>query len=72
MEIKKRAVENCERAGLGGLLVPAVIPGVNLHRLGEILEFAKAHIPTVTSTSSRSATLGVIPAGFRRMRAAAA
>lgn len=46
-EIKRRAVENCERAGIGVLLVPVVIPGLNLHRLGEIIDFAKEHIPTV-------------------------
>ena len=47
LEIKKQAIANCEKLGIGVLLVPVVIPGVNLHRLGEIIEFAKAHIPTV-------------------------
>lgn len=46
-EIKKKAIENCEKLGIGVLLVPVVIPGLNLHRLGEIIEFAKAHIPTI-------------------------
>lgn len=46
-DIKLRAIENCEKVGIGVLLVPVVIPGVNLHRLGEIVAFAKAHIPTV-------------------------
>lgn len=47
LDIKRRAIENCEKVGIGVLLVPVVIPGLNLHRLGEIVEFAKAHIPTV-------------------------
>lgn len=47
LEIKKRAIANCEELGLGVLLVPVVIPGLNLHRLGEIIDFAKSHIPTV-------------------------
>ena len=47
MDVKQRAIENCEKAGIGVLLVPVVIPGVNLHRLGEIVAFAKEHIPTV-------------------------
>lgn len=47
LDIKLRAIANCEKAGLAMLLVPVVIPGVNLHRLGEIVEFAKAHIPTI-------------------------
>jgi len=47
MDIKLRAIENCEKLGIGVLLVPVVIPGLNLHRLGEIIDFAKSHIPTV-------------------------
>ena len=47
LDIKLRAIENCEAAGLAVLLVPVVIPGVNLHRIGEIVDFAKKHIPTI-------------------------
>lgn len=47
MEIKKQAIANCEALGIGVLLVPVVIPELNLHRLGEIIAFAKSHIPTV-------------------------
>lgn len=47
MDVKRRAIANCEKVGLGVLLVPVVIPGLNLHRLGEIIRFAKEHIPTV-------------------------
>lgn len=47
LDIKLRAIENCEKVGMGVLLVPVVIPGVNLHKLGEIVEFAKRHVPTV-------------------------
>lgn len=46
-EIKKKAIENCEKVGIGVLLVPVVIPKLNLHRLGEIVAFAKTRIPTV-------------------------
>ena len=47
VDIKFRAIENCEKLGVGVLLVPVVMPGLNLHRLGEIIDFAKAHIPTI-------------------------
>ena len=47
LETKIRAIENCAKAGIGVLLVPVVIPGVNLEHLGEIVDFAKAYIPTV-------------------------
>lgn len=32
LDIKLKALENCEKLGVGILLVPVVIPGVNLHR----------------------------------------
>lgn len=47
LEIKRKAIANCEEVGIGVLLVPVVIPGVNLDHLGEIIQFAKAHIPTI-------------------------
>lgn len=47
LEIKKQAVENCADAGLAVVLVTCVIPGENDGELGEIVEFAKAHMPTV-------------------------
>ena len=47
LAIKERAIANCEKVGLGVLLVPVVAPGLNLHRLGEIIAFAKEHIPIV-------------------------
>lgn len=54
LDIKLRAIENCEAAGLAVLLVPVVIPGVNLHRIGEIVDFAKStSLPYGAYTSSR-------------------
>ena len=47
LETKIRAIENCARMGIGVLLVPVVIPGVNLDHLGDIVRFAKSYIPTV-------------------------
>jgi len=38
---KRRAIENCETQGIGVVLVPTVIPGVNDHNLGEI---GRAHV----------------------------
>ena len=47
LDIKLQAIRNCARAQIGVLLVPVVIPGVNLERLGEIVDFAKGWVPTV-------------------------
>jgi uncharacterized radical SAM superfamily Fe-S cluster-containing enzyme len=45
--VKEQAVLRCAEAGLGVVLVPTVVRGVNLHRLGEILEYALTHAPAV-------------------------
>lgn len=45
--LKARAVERCAAAGLGVVLVPTVARGVNLDRLGGILDFALDHSPGV-------------------------
>lgn len=47
LDVKKRVIENCERQEIAVVLVPTVIPGINLHRLGEIIQFAKKRIPIV-------------------------
>lgn len=46
-ELKARAIAACATAGVGVVLVPTVMAGVNSGRLGEILAFAKAHLPAV-------------------------
>lgn len=45
--LKKEAVLRCAEAGLGVVLVPTVVRGVNLDRLGAVLEFALEHAPAV-------------------------
>ncbi len=47
LNVKKKAVENCGRAGLGVVLVPTVKPGCNLQDVWSILEYAALHSPTV-------------------------
>ena len=45
--VKERAVRRCAEAGLGVVLVPTVVRGVNLDALGAILEYALEHAPAV-------------------------
>ena len=40
---KLDAIENCRKAGLGIVLVPTLIKGVNDHQVGEIIKFAFDH-----------------------------
>ena len=37
---KLQAIENCRKAGLGVVLVPTLVKGVNDHQVGEIIKFA--------------------------------
>jgi uncharacterized radical SAM superfamily Fe-S cluster-containing enzyme len=44
---KLRAIANCETAGLGVVLVPTVLAGVNSDQLGSLARFAAERNPTV-------------------------
>ncbi len=45
--LKTKAVENCAEVKIGVQLVPTVIPGVNDHEIGDIVQFACKHIPVI-------------------------
>jgi uncharacterized radical SAM superfamily Fe-S cluster-containing enzyme len=47
MDVKKRAIENCARHGIGVVLVPTVVRGVNLESVGGIISFAVKNSPFV-------------------------
>lgn len=47
MDQKKRAIEVCDQTGIGVVLVPTLVPGINSHQIGDIIEFALEHAPTV-------------------------
>lgn len=46
-KIKQQAVENCGKAGIGVMLVPVIVKKVNDWNIGDIVTFAKNHMPTV-------------------------
>jgi uncharacterized radical SAM superfamily Fe-S cluster-containing enzyme len=46
-DLKVRAISNCAEVEIGVVLVPTVVPNVNSHQLGEVVQFAKKWIPTV-------------------------
>ena len=48
---KHAAVEACRRAGLPVVLVPTVVPGVNDHEMGAIVEYALEHRDVVRSVN---------------------
>ena len=47
MRLKQQAVENCAEAGLGVVLTPTLVPGVNVGEIGAIVDFARARLPAV-------------------------
>ncbi|MEN1759684.1 MULTISPECIES: radical SAM (seleno)protein TrsS [Anoxynatronum] len=47
LDMKKKAIENCRKYELGTVLVPTLVPGINTHQIGEIIEFALQYLPTV-------------------------
>jgi uncharacterized radical SAM superfamily Fe-S cluster-containing enzyme len=44
---KELAVEHCAEHGLGVVLVPTLVPGINVHEIGSIIQFAVRHMPAV-------------------------
>ena len=47
LALKKEAIDRCAAAGLAVVLVPTLIPGVNVGEIGAIVDFALARVPTV-------------------------
>ncbi len=47
MAIKEAAIRNCGEAGLGVVLVPTLVPGVNIDEIGAIIRFALTQLQVV-------------------------
>lgn len=63
-DIKIKAIEACQKAGIGVVLVPTLCNGVNIGEIGQILRFAAEHIPTVTGVHFQPMTFaGRYPEG---------
>jgi uncharacterized radical SAM superfamily Fe-S cluster-containing enzyme len=45
--LKAQAVSNCGEAGVGVVLTPTLVPGVNVEAIGAIVDFAVARMPAV-------------------------
>jgi len=61
------AIENCYKAGIGVVLVPTVIGGVNDHEIGDIIRFASGNINAVRSVNFQPVSLvGRMPHHLRK------
>jgi 7,8-dihydro-6-hydroxymethylpterin dimethyltransferase len=47
LEAKRAAIEACAEQGIGVVLVPTLVPGVNTHQIGAILQTAMSWVPAV-------------------------
>lgn len=47
LAVKNKAIENCKKNGIGVVLVPTLVPGVNTTDIGKIIDFALGHIEAV-------------------------
>lgn len=47
LAVKQAAIANCAEQQLGIILVPTLVPGVNIGEIGSILQFALEHMPAV-------------------------
>jgi uncharacterized radical SAM superfamily Fe-S cluster-containing enzyme len=46
-DVKRRAIDACADHGIGVVLVPTLVPGVNTHQIGALLQFAVGLSPVV-------------------------
>jgi len=65
-----RAIDNCRKAGLGIVLVPTLIKGINDHQIGRIIKFATDNIDVIRGVNFQPVSLvGRMPKTEReRMR----
>lgn len=62
-----KALENCHKAGIGVVLVPTVIGGVNDHELGDIIRFGFDNIHAVRAVNFQPVSLvGRMPERLRK------
>lgn len=47
LRTKERAIAHCTAAGLGVVLVPTLVPGVNIDEIGAIVDFALQRAPAI-------------------------
>ena len=47
LETKKKAIENCRKAGLPVTLVPTVVRGVNLNQIGPMIEYLLENVDVI-------------------------
>ena len=60
LDIKTAAIENCAKEGIGVVLVPTLVPGINMDNIGEIINFAVARMPAVRGVHFQPIAISVV------------
>lgn len=47
LSAKTEAMANCAHVGVGVILVPTLVPGINFHQVGDLVRLAKKWVPVV-------------------------
>lgn len=47
LDLKIKAIENCKKHNIGVVLVPTLVPRINMDNIGAIIDFALENLPTV-------------------------
>lgn len=68
LELKKKAIENCEKFDLAVILVPTIVKDVNEDHLGDIIRFASAKKNVVGIHFQPVAYVGRYPSSFEDVR----
>ncbi|MFH0836593.1 MAG: radical SAM protein [Candidatus Aenigmatarchaeota archaeon] len=62
-----RAIENCKQAGIGVVLVPTVISGINDHELGDIIRFGIGNMDVIRGINFQPISfVGMMPDRLRK------
>jgi uncharacterized radical SAM superfamily Fe-S cluster-containing enzyme len=65
LDIKLAVIERCAEQDIGVVLVPTLIPGINIDDIGNIIRLALAHMPTVRGVHFQPISyFGRYPQGF--------
>ncbi len=47
LKLKRRAIENCIEREIGVVLVPTLVPGINVDQIGPLIQFAVENLPGI-------------------------
>lgn len=72
IELKKKAIENCRKAGQGMVLVPTIGRGLNDHEVGQMIRFAAQNVDVIRGVNFQpmafAGAASEVPAAVRKQQ----